>query len=112
MHNLPESSTHNQAQPEPNLVPAALEKSSLNFSKEVKFLLIASAIDPLGIPPPFGLIIFQNIQWLKYPPLLFLAPPLNPGDLHISSIDLFSKSEPSIAFLNEGENEDAWQILL
>ena len=41
-NNLLFESRDNQAQPEPNRVAAAVENSSLNFSKEPKFELMAS----------------------------------------------------------------------
>lgn len=50
-HNFP-SHTPSQAHPDPNLVAAAFENSSLKFSKEPNLAFIASAIAPVGIPPP------------------------------------------------------------
>ena len=34
------------------------------------FSVIASAISPLGSPPPLGFMIFQNMVWLTWPPPL------------------------------------------
>ena len=58
------SFAQSQAQPDPNLVAAALENSSLNFSNDPNELLIAKAKSPEGSPPPSGDIDFQNKLWL------------------------------------------------
>ena len=55
---------HSQAQPDPNLVAAAVEKALLNSLKLPKLESIAIAISPFGFPPPFGERIFQKREWL------------------------------------------------
>ena len=57
--NAPELFLTNQVQPEPKLVIQAAVNSSLNLSKEPKVEVIASAIAPVGSPPPLGLRQFQ-----------------------------------------------------
>ena len=53
----------NHAQPLPKRVIAALEKASLNPSKEPNASFMASAKLPSGSPPPFGLMICQKKEW-------------------------------------------------
>ena len=53
-----------QAQPLPKRVAPALLNCSLKVAKPPNAPLIASAIAPVGSPPPFGLMISQNIVWL------------------------------------------------
>ena len=64
----PLSITH--AQPLPKRPIAAFLNSSFSESKPPNETLIASAIAPLGAPPPFGPMISQNIVWFAWPPPL------------------------------------------
>src|SRR5690606_27502261 len=86
-----------QVQPEPKLPTAALLNSSLNFSKEPHFLLIASASAPLGAPPPLGDMEFQRKVWFQTCAALLKMPP---EDLRMmSSSEAFSNSVPLIRLL-------------
>ena len=60
-----------QAQPLPKRPTPAFFISSLNLSKPPNDELIASAIAPVGAPPPPGPMICQNIEWFAWPPPLF-----------------------------------------
>ena len=41
---------------------------------------MASAMGPVGSPPPWGFMIFQNMVWLTWPPpLLRTAPRMSSG---------------------------------
>jgi hypothetical protein len=98
---FPPLCTHNQAQPDPNLDPAAALNFSLNASKEPKASSIAEANSPDGVPPPFGDITSQKRLWLKNPPPLFLTAVLDISKpVRISSIPFPAKSVPSMAAFN------------
>ena len=47
----------------------------MNWSKEPKDESMAAARSPEGAPPPWpdGPMICQNIEWLEWPPPLFLT---------------------------------------
>src|SRR5438552_19012138 len=91
-----------QAQPLPNRVVAAALNFSLNPSKEPNAPSMAEATSPDGVPPPFGPMIVQKMEWLQWPPPWFLtAPFLSSGIdeklLRISSTGFSSHSVPLIA---------------
>ena len=75
--NFPASSWQSHPHPLPNCFAAFSENSFLKFSKSPKLELISSAIFPSGelLFPP-GAIIFQNSEWLEWPPPPFLTAPL------------------------------------
>src|SRR5262245_9550210 len=58
------------AQPEPNRPTPAALNLVLKSSTLPNALLIACATLPVGAPPPFGPMIFQNIEWFQCPPPL------------------------------------------
>src|SRR5918996_3458808 len=64
----PSFSSHTH--PLPKRPAPALPHSSLNLSKPPNDELIASAALPVGAPPAFGAIHFQNIEWFQWPPPL------------------------------------------
>src|ERR1044072_8456469 len=94
METLPPSlSSHTQ--PLPKRPAPALPHSVLKLSKLENAALIASAILPLGAPPAFGAIHFQNCEWFQWPPpLLRTAVRMSSGTLlmprHSSSTLLLS----------------------
>ena len=95
--------TTSQAQPEPKRAAALSANSSLNASKEPHCSLILSTTVPFS--SEFGVNNSQNNEWFKCPPPLFLtAVWIFSGTLSkfatIYSIDLDSKSVPSIAAFN------------
>jgi hypothetical protein len=60
----PEPSWTSHDQPEPNwLTPVSLNLA-LKSSNEPNADEIASASGPSGSPPPFGLMLSQNSEWL------------------------------------------------
>src|SRR5215510_8696196 len=89
-----------QAHPDPNRVAPAAANCSLNLSNEPRSRLMAAASSPVGCPPPFGFIQFQNAEWFQCPPpLLRTAGGSFETAARISSIDLFAHSFPSRALL-------------
>ena len=64
MHNFP-LLEQSHAQPLPNLVIAAWANSSFMDSNDPNDSSIALAISPLGVPPPLGHMVFQNIEWFQ-----------------------------------------------
>ena len=75
MSTLPELSLHNQAQPLPKRVAAAVANFSLNPSNPPKVEVIASARGPVGAPPAPAAMFCQKIEWFRCPPPLFLTAP-------------------------------------
>jgi hypothetical protein len=61
---------NSQAQPEPKRPTPAALNFSLKVSKLPKAPVMACATCPTGAPPAFGPMIFQNIEWLMWPPPL------------------------------------------
>src|SRR6185295_4199072 len=57
-------------QPLPKRPAPAFAHSSLNLSKLPNAALIPSATLPVGAPPAFGAIHFQNMLWFQCPPPL------------------------------------------
>src|SRR6202022_445804 len=60
-----------QAQPEPNRPTPACANFVLNSANEQNADLNGSASGPVGSPPPPFFMIFQNMEWFKWPPPLF-----------------------------------------
>src|ERR687895_563197 len=81
MESVPPSlSSHTQ--PLPNRPAPALPHSSLNLSKLPNDFVIASPAAPVGAPPAFGAIHFQNWLWFQCPPpLLRTAVRMSSGTL-------------------------------
>src|SRR5215207_3049966 len=63
-------SLFSHTQPLPKRPAPAFAHSSLNLSKLPNAELIASATLPVGAPPAFGAIHFQNMEWFQWPPPL------------------------------------------
>src|ERR1035438_6872527 len=67
----PDAVFSSQAQPEPKRPTPAALNFSLNVPKLPKAPTMACATLPTGAPPAFGPMIFQNMEWLMWPPPLF-----------------------------------------
>src|SRR5262245_12093885 len=86
----PSSSRHTK--PLPHRPAPALAHCSLNASKPPNDPVMASPILPVGAPPAFGPIHFQNMLWFQCPPPLLrtavrTSSGTEPISLHRSSID-------------------------
>ena len=66
---MPSWTSH--VQPEPNLFTPASFTCDFSSSRLPNVDSIAAASDPLGSPPPSGLMISQKNVWLAWPPALF-----------------------------------------
>src|SRR5260370_36422112 len=66
----PDAVFSSHAQPEPKRATPAALNFSLNASKLPKAPVMACATLPTGGPPAFGAMIFQNMEWLMWPPPL------------------------------------------
>src|SRR5260370_30358795 len=66
----PDAVFSSQAQPEPKRPTPAALNFSLNVSKLPKAPVMACATLPIGGPPAFGAMIFQNMAWVMWPPPL------------------------------------------
>src|SRR5829696_4193250 len=63
-------SLRSHTQPDPKRPAPAADHCSLNLSNPPNDSLIARPISPLGDPPAFAAIHFQNIEWFQCPPPL------------------------------------------
>src|SRR6266498_1725019 len=59
-----------QVQPEPKRLTPASFTAALSSSRPPKVDSIAEPSDPLGSPPPLGLMISQKKLWFAWPPAL------------------------------------------
>src|SRR5260370_12679559 len=83
---------------------AAWLSFSLKLSKLPKVLLMAWATFPMGGPPPPFFMIFQNIEWLMWPPpLLRTAVLIFSGTM----AQLLASSSSTVLFARAGADSNA-----
>src|SRR5271155_3916130 len=70
MESLPPPFLMSHTHPEPKRLRPASLKALVKSSKVPKLELMASAMAPVGLPPPFGFMLAQNHVWLRCPPAL------------------------------------------